>query len=72
MTKLIRLLVLVGIVTLVGVASASASAIWPGHDKHGRGNAPRAYTMPEPSDLLMLSAGVSVVFALRRRLSLGK
>jgi hypothetical protein len=71
MKKVIRLIALVGVVALAGVAAAPASA-WPNSDKHTRRERPIPRTVPEPSDLLMLSAGVSVVFALRRRLSLGK
>jgi hypothetical protein len=72
MTKLFRLLVLAGMVGSAGAASVSAAAISPNHDGHRRGWPPAPRTVPEPSDLLMLSAGVSIVFGLRRRLSRNK
>jgi hypothetical protein len=73
MTKLIKMLVLAGIVSLAGVASASTSGISPNRDRHGRGNGRGPYTtVPEPSDLLMLATGVSLVIGLRRRSSLSK
>jgi hypothetical protein len=72
MTKFIRLLVLLGMVGLASAATVSASAMGPDGDGHRRGWPPAPRTVPEPSELLMLSAGVSIVFGLRRRLSLGK
>ena len=72
MKKLTRLLVLLGTVGLASAATVSASAIGPDPYGHGRGWPPTPRTVPEPSELLMLGAGVSIVFGLLRRSSLGK